>query len=284
MPGEEGLFDPISGGVRPPSAEGSEPFGPGESGERLHSRLGPVRELLDQQIAHFRRGDSILVVAVSDCATSALSEPSEYQVGLVVTPGPDGPDVIVRPDGAPGGSNRIMTVAVPNGRYLASLELVPERSGVGAARARHAVTWPGGGGTRPTVSPLLLFEWDAGIEERLEAVIPRALGAPRVRRGGEVGVYWEIYGLNRGQPVSVALSAHPGEAGLLRRIGRFLRLVDGAETIEFRWAEAPEEPGVMGRILRLDLSTLPAGPYTLELSVDFGDGSPLRVERRLEIR
>jgi hypothetical protein len=300
MPGEEGVFDPIIGGARPPSAKGNDPFEPGEFGERMRARLGPVRELLDQQIAHFRRGDSVFVVAVLDRA-NGLAASSEYQVGLVVTAGPDGPEVTARPDAGPvpgpNASNRIMRVAVPDGRYLASLEVVPggagsgtvapgrgRGGGAGALRARHAVVWPGGGGTRPTVSSPLLFEWGDELEERLEAVIPRALGAPRVPAGGEVGVYWEIYGLSRGQPVSVSLSAHPGEAGLLRRLGRLLRLVDGAETLEFRWTEAPEEPGVMGRILRLDLSTLPSGPYTLELSVDFGDGAPLRVERQLEIR
>jgi len=301
MPDGEDVFDPITGGVRPHSAEGSEAFDPGEFGERMRARLGPVRELLDQQIAHFRRGDSVLVVAVLDRAAVGVAESSEYQVGLAVIAGPDGPSATTwldaGPTPAPNLANPIMRVAVPDGRYLASLEVVPggvgagtvapgrgRGGGGGAFRARHAVVWPGGGGTRPTMSPLLLFDWDPEVEERLEAVIPRALGALRVPAGGEVGVYWEIYGLSRGQPVSVALSARPGEAGLLRRLALLLRLVDGAQTIEFRWAEAPDEPGLMGRILRLDLSTLPSGPYTLELLVDFGDGAPLRVQRRLEIR
>ena len=59
-------------------------------------------------------------------------------------------------------------------------------------------------------------------------------------------------------------------------------MVERREAIRFTWSETGVDAGVAGRALRLDLSQLPQGGYTLQLTAR-GLGDEVTTARRIEI-
>jgi hypothetical protein len=112
---------------------------------------------------------------------------------------------------------------------------------------------------------------------------------------GRVGVYWETYGVDKGDTVDVTLRVAPLRApqGLLHRLGARLGIVaSDPGGIAVTWREpSPERavttfPGahpIQARNVTLDLSRLAPGDYTLAVSVARPAGVPVSAVRDFTI-
>jgi tetratricopeptide (TPR) repeat protein len=247
--------------------------------ERYDPGFGPLYGL-DQQTAFFVRGDSIEVVAATELGGHPLAVRAPLEVGLALTWGPEEPPRVVRERGDAAG-RYLMRTRVADRPQVVSVEAVGEREG--AARARFGHTRPAEGAFGVGISDLLLFEWGDGVEQSLEGVAPRMLGSTQVEEGREIGVFWEVYGVVLDQPVEFTVSGVPMEPGLLRRLGQALRVVSPRETMEVSWTEPADQDGRMARTLRLDISQLSEGEYTLEMRARTSGGEPATARRELQV-
>jgi len=93
-----------------------------------------------------------------------------------------------------------------------------------------------------------------------------------------------MYGLEANERVTATVGFVPAEVGLLRRMAERARLASPRTPVHLQWSDAPEVRGsVGGRALVLDLTGIPTGRYTVELSVNV-DGQPLmRAASAIEI-
>ena len=242
---------------------------------------------LAAQVTVFRRGDSLLVVAASalpdssadDSLALALSASADDSLRVAPLPAPGAPRV------------RALLAPAPAGAYLASVESTSDSTL--ARRLRLAVRAPPVAGALG-VSDLLLFaaEDSAGGEAMspappatLEAALPLALGDVVVSTPGEVGVYWEVYGLPPGRPrVRFSLSLTGDRPGWLARVGERLRREPRRRPVLLQWEDAPMVNGnVTARSVTVQLPRLPDGAYKLQLRVTSPDGGRVVAERGLNI-
>jgi hypothetical protein len=168
---------------------------------------------------------------------------------------------------------------------LASVEVTAtERRGV--ARARFGIR-PGSGTAsgRFALSDIMLLRAVDSAATSLDDVAHYALGSARIAVRGRVGIYWELYGLRpTGESLSIALTVQRVEAGWRTRIAEALRLTAKATPLRVRWQEVPQrDSGIASRAVTIDLSTLPAGRYRMQLTVTADDGSTAVSERFVEL-
>jgi hypothetical protein len=239
-------------------------------GERYTPQYGQVRRQ-DQQTAFFGRGDSILVVGAAAVGRVRGG-------GMVLTRGEAGERFILP---GPDAGWYLLSGMVPRDRYLASLEALRHESGAVRARFGHRLPEPSPSGL--ALSDLLLFNWADDLDETILAVGPRALGTTTLARNRVIGLFWEVYGAGEAESLEVSLSAEPADGGVLRRLGEGLRIVSPRDAIAVQWQEAGENPGILGKHLRLDLSQLQPGAYTLRLEVRDGTGQPAVALRSIEV-
>lgn len=270
---------------------------------RYAGRMGE----LDVQVARFHRLDGALLVA-------GFGRPWEPPLPPPTGPGVDreggesptaappprsrqtaqGPPeaalLVLHPEGTVMGETRTsgalrggLAVEVPTGGFLMGVELLDPRDGRGW-RVRQGLQVPGIMPDRAGLSDLLLLEPDhPDVDDPLEA-LSAVLPTARVPQGGAVGVLWETYGAEAGEVVTYEATIRPGERGLLRRAGEWLRLLDPQPVTRVRWEEpAWEAPAPVVRTLRLDLQELPPGSYELRMRAVFRGRSPVESSRELEI-
>jgi hypothetical protein len=219
------------------------------------------------QFARFHRGDTVLTVAAFDLTPDSVFAGRPADIRLAVTRDPATPAVIGRVSGAraPG----VLAVRSPWRPAVLSLEAVA----VGTPRVarRRAMTPPASGGWPPVVSDILLFAPAEALPESLEAALPLALGAPVLRVGQRVGVYWEIYDQPESTaPLEITVTAMKarwkGDAPY--PVGRpgCPSLVESP--VRLRWREEPgARPRGFARALTLDLRRLPRGRYVVAIQV-----------------
>lgn len=303
-----GRFHPRSRGLLPPGAVIRDPAAlePGAwtvDEHRARSRHAPSYapriHALDPQVAVFRRGDSLLVVAAWEVPPSRdfemdplTSPPSEgYRSGLFLAGAPP-LDSLVR--GAAGGTELTgdtaasarrghLATRAPAGRWLLSVETLHpgERR---AWRARMGlVREPIPRGIVALSDLLLLEPGTAG--PTLEEIIPRALPDARAPADRRLGLAWEVYGLT-GLEGELRFRATVGrdDPGLLRRAGEWLRLVDPDPPVVVSWSEpAPDRPGPLLRTVDLDLSALGPGEYEIRLELDLRGRTPVTARRTVRV-
>jgi hypothetical protein len=234
----------------------------GEGEERMVTR--EAWHNLDHQDVLLRRGDHLLFLAAarpprllesydSVRATLAMGHPADLTVEL--TPATIDEVGVVRARtelDAPGS--------------VASLEV----SGDGwVGRARHGLRPPvladGFGVSEPVL-----------VDERLEGGLPlpdALLPSTQLGSRTRVGVYFEVYGVSRDEPLRVGVSAERTNRSLLRRLTGALRLTTDA-TLDVNWQEAADTPAanLMTRYLAVDLGGLDDGDYRLTLRVERASG------------
>ena len=231
---------------------------------------GPM-SALDQQVGFLRRGDLVVVAAATSLAGTPLAAAGEATVGVVLARDEHDEPVMVLDEGAATEGTHRFAVRVPEARYLVSVEAVTDDAGAG--RARFGAGLPEGGEGGLALSDVLLFEWaEEAPEESLDGVQPRMLPTTRLEEGAEVGLYWEVYGTDADQPLTIAVRTRPEDPGLLSRIGRALRLTRGDDGVQVSWEDAADAGPHTSRTLRVDLGGLPAGQHTLEVTVETPDG------------
>jgi hypothetical protein len=114
------------------------------------------------------------------------------------------------------------------------------------------------------------------------------------RTQGSVRVFWESYGVNPRDTVTVSVRVtRDVSVGRLRRIGILLNVAtDPSSSVEVRWTEPNVQRAtrtlvgpvtVQMRLLALNLSQLASGPYLLEIGMQRPNGPVVRSQRRFSI-
>ncbi len=268
----------------------------------------PVITAMDAQVARFRRGDSLLVVAgyrppppseeaavpptvretapgADPFAAFAVPPPPPPETGGAVESGTflfasDGERIVDRRGSEREGS---VAVRVPNGEYLFGLEVLDDANDRGW-RVRSGVRQEDLPRGLAGVSDVVLLDPSGDLPENLEEALPRVLGSTRVRSGEPVVAGWEVYGLRVGERASVGIAMQAADPGLLERAARFLRLTAPEAPLELSWEEAgPDELGTVFRAVALALPQVEPGEYDLILTVRLPGRSPIDVATRLVV-
>lgn len=235
---------------------------------------------LSHQTAVFRRGSAVAVVATFDLPAHGFAPDARVDAGLVMLP-LDNPlltPVTTRVEGFTGPGP--LALIVEPRPALMSLEVsVPSEGAVGRVRRELSIQPFRVGSVG--ISDILLYEAAVQRPDSLVDAIAAALPSNRVRPGQEVGVYWEMYGLDPGREPSVSMSLRliSAETGVVQQIGRVLGVSPTQTTTEIRWEEETVRRPQLSRTLTLTIPDLPVGTHVLELSMEV-EGSPPFVVRK----
>jgi hypothetical protein len=236
----------------------------------------------EPKVAAFRRGDSSLVVTRFDFATDTLFRAKAPAVALVLARDALTPLVIERWNGVP--DSGVLVAHAPWAARGASLEILAPAARR-AARGRTVLRdlWPRN--ARLVVSDLLPFEPRDSLPQDLEEVLARVRSLTEARRGSRVGLYWEVYGAAAtGEPLTTSVSVTPAHRGWLGRVAGVLGLTRRPRPVEVDWRETVvSRDGVAARALVVDLSTLPAGAYHIEVRLRGAGGASASATRALRI-
>jgi hypothetical protein len=241
---------------------------------------------LEHQVARFRRGDSARVVAAYALDPDSTPAGAETEAALVLAADEGAEPRVVRATST--GTRGVLEMRASPGAVVMSLETRTTADTIRrVGRARYGLPLPA-----PAVglalSDVLLLEGPAErpLPASLEEAAPRARGSTRVGPGEKLGLFWEVYGLPaRTDTVAFSLRVARREVGWLRRAAErtFRGLAGGAAPVRVRWEEETAGEPVLARSLLLALPELPAGAYTLELSVAPRDGEPVVTTRALRV-
>lgn len=227
---------------------------------------------LRRHISTFRRGDSTLVVAAFDAdGDTALANAHEPVPALVLLRDEHTAPVIVR---GVAGKRGVLSGTSPWRPALVAVEML-DTTTRRSARARDGLPSRDSVRYRVDLSDLLLFHpSDSSSSFSLDGVAANALASDRVVSGTRLGLFWEMYGVVANERVTATVGMLPTGSGLLRRLAERARLAEPRSPVHLQWSDAPEVVGsVGGRALVLDTVGIPAGRYTVELTVTV-DGQP----------
>lgn len=283
---------PTASSVRNPALSDSLGWrGKGLPGVRARYSPAQARHLVNlvHQAAVFRRGDSALVAVSYDVSgNKPIAEAiaaGKAQAGLVLTKGEESDATIVRlPNVTAKGFAQAKT---PWGPMLMSAEVsAPEAKTL--ARARYGLKATDLPGNRVSISDLLLFEPYNDMPRGLDDVLPHAKSSQAIPKGGKVGIYWETYNTNPlGEGIQVAITVAPEEkdGSWLTRGLTALRLVRQAQPVSVGLSDVSSRgAGYTPRAVVVDLETLKAGRYLMQLEIT-AEGTPsVRAERVLTVR
>ncbi|NUS49013.1 MAG: hypothetical protein HOQ15_15565 [Gemmatimonadaceae bacterium] len=247
----------------------------GDDGWDLRSRYGEsrfapihVRRIapISAQLARFRRGDSVLVVAAYATADDSLAHPISRLAAAL----DDQHTVVGPPD-----SLRVGTTALrlPSAPRLVGIEVTDTTTGTLARR--RMLFRPDTGGVRVALSDLLLYRPGAEPAPVLDSALARAIPGDTVSRDRPVGIFWETYGLAEGgESVDVAVTVERIDRSWFRSARQRLGLGDQDTPLRIRWTDARSAAsGVAPHAVSLDLGNLPGGRYRLTLTLT-PDGAP----------
>lgn len=176
-----------------------------------------------------------------------------------------------------------LALPVPVGDHMISVELLD--AGIRRGwRSRHGLKVAPFLPDLAGLSDLLLLDPEHGEVTDPVGSLSWVLPGARVPVGTAVGVLWETYGAIPGESVTFEATLSPGERGLLRRAGEWLRVLDREPVTTVRWEEtAFEAPSPLVRTVRLELQELPPGVYQLRIRARLQGRSEVESTRLLEI-
>jgi hypothetical protein len=236
----------------------------------------------DNQAAFFRRGDSAFVVAAYDVRDDTIMAPLTLEASLVLAVDERSAPIVETKERA--FAHDVLTAKGPWMPQLVSLEVVA-REQRRVARSRFGLAPRGGLDAGIAVSDLLLFDPPDTLPATLAEVLPFVRGSTRVREGENLGIFWEIYGLDQTEErLSVSLTVTPRGPGLLRRAGESLGLLPPATPVVYHWLETIRGRGsITPRSIAVDLTRLSRGRHLIELLVGPEGRAPLVVRREIEV-
>lgn len=269
-----------------------------------------VSQFREWQVAYFRRGDSAEVVGATDVSHDTLFArllESSHADGAKWTAGAFA-FAHVLPSGLPSdsGSARVsmpprpqwrLSVRAPWDSILFGLEvLVPPTVTAGGAlgRVRFGITPPVEPKQRVQLSDVLLYDPDGPVPDHLEGAdgaLSRALGTTDLRTRTKVGVFWEVYGLKPAEAVDVLITIVPEDIdhGAIDGIFRAItRAHEPTVTLTYQdHAPAAAAPAVLasgwGRALSLDVGSLVAGSYSVQVTIRVPGQLPVSVSRGFSV-
>ena len=249
-------------------------------------------------LARFRRGDSLLVVAPfrfepRDTAEAALGPGSsaegdeqrrDVQAGLFLVPWAETVGEFRPPVHRMLSERGTLSLMVPLGSYVYSVEALDRRAGQGARLRGDLVLGPHPDDI-PDLSDFLVIEALDRVPESVDDVMDHAL--PSLALGGlqELAVAWEAYGLGTGEArIAYRLAIEALDRSFFRRLGEFLRLRGSEAPLNVEWSEpSPGRSGAHFRSVDLDFRNLEPGIYELRLELRVDDWAPVIRRRRVQI-
>ena len=255
----------------------------------VHARYAPAYATpllrLEHQSALFRRGDSSLVVLAYDLRSdSALARASDVRAALVLTQGEERDATIVR---VPDKSRGVITAHSVWAPLLMSAE-VTSPTVKRSARARYGIRPPYAVGVRVSLSDLMLFEPYGRLPTTLDEAIPHMMPTLTVRSNKKLGFYWEAYGTNpAGETMGINVTVAPevkDEPTRAQRLKRALRMWREAKPVTVQVQDVSARGQTTSpRAVEVDISTLPPGPYLVELEIEVAKQYRVRAERRIVV-
>jgi hypothetical protein len=233
------------------------------------------------QIARFKRGDSMLVVGAFDVRDDSLFGNVRVEAALGLGRDVATPLVVRRRERS--GPVETLVATAPWSPSVVSLEIMaPERRH--AARLRFAADGELPRDRELALSDILLFDPREPLSNTLGSVLLDVTPTTNVERSRKVGLYWEVYGLATGTPVTTSLTIARGRTRWLRRLGERVRLAPKSSPVSLHWQETPvSSGGVAGRSLAVDVATLSTGSYTIELTIRVPNREPIQAVREIEV-
>lgn len=269
-----------------------------------HVRLDrPLCELADEQVAVLRRQRTVLIAAAAPlaCQIAPADAGGSMTGALVVSPEPGESTMLAHTPGAVDKTLRLAGEFVARPVVL-SLEAVPRGASTGPAmRMRMGVTPPASLAVMKTgslaISAPLLFAAEASDVPPRDAdgAIARMLGSVRLAGRRAVGVYWEAYNVAPSDSLTVRVRVERvKDVGPFRKLAGALGLVGEARATAVQWREgaiAPTDNSINGakevpirpRAVVLDISTLAAGDYWIQIEVQRPGGAALTSRRLIEV-
>ena len=249
---------------------------------RYHPPYAKKIAMLEHQQALFRRGDTALVVLAYDVSKVKLMKGARLHASLTLTPGikPSATQTIVADAPARG----TMTVRAPWGPLLMSAEIAADSASV-LARARYGIRPPFGVGARVILSDLLFYRPYGSFPTNVEDVLPHAIPTQRVRSREPLGVYWEAYNTNpAGERMTISLTVVPETEESRGLLGRALRLSRESQPVSLTIEDMSALASTMSpRAVQVDISTLKAGDYLVQLEISVAGQYVIRADRRLVV-
>ena len=258
------------------------------AGERLPiTRYAPAwarswREI-PAQLARFRRGDSLLVVAAFAVAHDTLMRAPSARLAVSAAPG--APSFVSPAVSAHEGALTLTLPSIPPARIaLAGVEIMDTTT---HAVARHRTGLQPLADGELVVSDVLLHAAGASGaadgEATLDDVLAHALPSNTIRRG-KVGIYWEAYCQALREPFTVALALERTDRSWVSRAASRVGLADASSTIHIQWTDTPR-PGrqCAARSMTLDTSDLGEGSYDLRIEVRTERGAAATAMRRVTL-
>jgi hypothetical protein len=261
---------------------------------------------LDTQVARFRRGDDMLVIAAyrptpterdpfagqapaappsprNPFARGGFGQPVQTpEPAAVVADGPARAAFFLMPEAAGGDPvsierterEGVMTLTAPSGRYVSSVEVFEPEAGR-AWRARQGVVQDPMVMGLVALSDLLILREGAPIPDDLDEATALARPGVRVRSNEQFVVAWEVYGLGVDQEVEVTLGFTEGRPAFLTRVGEFLGIVEPADPVEITFTDAgADNVQTLFRAIAIELPELEPGEYTLHVRLDLFGREP----------
>jgi hypothetical protein len=246
-------------------------------------------QLPDGQRVILRRQDSLLLAVATEIPSSAqLNDQLAGAIGHVMLVSSERPGAVTRLGEftAYPGETFVASAAIPSRPALVALEFAPIGDQFGG-RLRYGITPP------PPLSamhvgevavsdPVLMMQASsdnaAPPSDPVQA-IQRMAGKALAPKSGQIGVYWETYGLAPSDSVEFAVWIERyTPQGFARRFGIALHIATDLNTpVAMSWQE-PQTSGnrtmvpsgavqIMGHSVTVDSSKLPPGDYWLDVAV-----------------
>ena len=234
---------------------------------------GPVFEV-PGQIARFLDGDSLVLAVSADLdAAPIYSRESRF----VASGGPTGPFVgFGLPARDPGPSVTASVEAVP---MVVAIEAFDPEGPVGRMREGVMPLEPGALVlSDPLLVNRLIPELPTTRQEAVDAMLPQ----PWIGSANEMVAYWEVYGLQDGQPMKISVALAREGAGMVTRVLRTLSGRSEPPAPVVSWTEEAGGP-VHPMSLMVDLDALRDGDYDFSIEVTGPDGSVATATRRFKV-
>src|SRR5574341_537367 len=230
---------------------------------------------LPHQVAVFRRGDSMVVVAGYDVrgvrrqhghARPTVDERRQdrqvtrVEAALVLARDEHADPVLAR--GVGRGPEGVMTAIAPADSGLLSLETLDTADSVHASRARYWLPIAPILGHVTVSDPLILRSVpDDSLHPSLADVIPLVRPVARARRGERISVFWETYGVDGAtHPFRVTLTLARVSRSWLRKAAEWAGLAErDSRYVSLSWEETPL-PGAAAHPRVLAISLPDASP------------------------